>query len=200
MVEEQSVREKLLEAARKEFLSNGYAKASLRKICKDANVTTGALYFFFKNKEDLFTSVVTDTAKQLQLLVRRQTDDEINGRKTSIENESEFIEFLFRHREEFEILFEKAEGTPYAVYKKELCLLLKKGYEMFYEKFGGDDTYREIIDIVLQMRIQGYVALLRGGCDLDKAMKYVRLMAVYGDCGFEGMMKQLQSITKGSVQ
>ena len=33
-------------------------KASLRNICKEAGVTTGALYFFFKDKEDLFAALV----------------------------------------------------------------------------------------------------------------------------------------------
>ena len=54
MGDELETREKLLEGAMAEFSENGYMKASLRKICADAGVTTGALYFFFKNKNDLF--------------------------------------------------------------------------------------------------------------------------------------------------
>ena len=49
MGDELETREKLLESAMAEFSENGYMKASLRKICADAGVTTGALYFFFKN-------------------------------------------------------------------------------------------------------------------------------------------------------
>ncbi len=49
-------KENLLNVARKEFLEKGYQGASLRTICQKANVTTGALYFFFANKEDLFAS------------------------------------------------------------------------------------------------------------------------------------------------
>ena len=51
-------RNKLLKAARKEFIDKGYMNASLRAICKDAGVTTGALYFFFKDKDELFAEVV----------------------------------------------------------------------------------------------------------------------------------------------
>ncbi|MBQ2464886.1 MAG: TetR/AcrR family transcriptional regulator, partial [Treponema sp.] len=53
-----STKEKLLEAAKNEFMQNGFLKASLRTICKNAGVTTGALYFFFHDKEDLFDSIV----------------------------------------------------------------------------------------------------------------------------------------------
>ena len=44
----------LIKAARSEFIEKGYINASLRSICKKAEVTTGAVYFFFKDKDDLF--------------------------------------------------------------------------------------------------------------------------------------------------
>ena len=43
-----------------EFLEKGFMKASLRSICKKAGVTTGALYFFFEDKDDLFASLVQE--------------------------------------------------------------------------------------------------------------------------------------------
>ena len=58
MKDEKETREKLLASARQEFLEKGYMQASLRSICKNAGVTTGALYFFFQDKEDLFTQLV----------------------------------------------------------------------------------------------------------------------------------------------
>ena len=63
MGDELETREKLLESAMAEFSENGYMKASLRKICADAGVTTGALYFFFKNKNDLFKAIVDEPLK-----------------------------------------------------------------------------------------------------------------------------------------
>ena len=49
MKDEKETREKLLASARQEFLEKGYTQASLRSICKNAGVTTGALYFFFQD-------------------------------------------------------------------------------------------------------------------------------------------------------
>lgn len=53
MSEQSATKANLIDAAKKEFLDKGYEKASLRKICADADVTTGAMYFFFKNKQRL---------------------------------------------------------------------------------------------------------------------------------------------------
>ena len=51
---ENAVRSRLLEAGKEEFRDRGFLKASLRAICKKADVTTGALYFFFESKAALF--------------------------------------------------------------------------------------------------------------------------------------------------
>ena len=62
-------RQKLIDSAKKEFFENGFAKASLRKICTNAGVTTGALYFFFKNKDDLFSAIVAPPLIKLKELL-----------------------------------------------------------------------------------------------------------------------------------
>lgn len=61
MKQDKETRNKLLESARREFMEKGYMNASLRNICKNAGVTTGALYFFFKDKADLFEALSKDT-------------------------------------------------------------------------------------------------------------------------------------------
>ena len=55
--DEKETKRRLLESAKKEFLEKGYLQASLRNICKNAGVTTGALYFFFEGKEALFAEL-----------------------------------------------------------------------------------------------------------------------------------------------
>lgn len=48
----------LLEAAFREFLEKGYLKTKLEEIAARAGVTRGALYWHFKNKEDLLDSLI----------------------------------------------------------------------------------------------------------------------------------------------
>ena len=56
--ERAATRDELVRTATDEFFARGYSGASLRQICARAGVTTGALYFFFKNKQDLLKSVI----------------------------------------------------------------------------------------------------------------------------------------------
>lgn len=62
---------RLIEAASREFAARGYDGASLRQICASAGVTTGALYFFFRNKEDLFRTVVEPVVEPLRVMLGR---------------------------------------------------------------------------------------------------------------------------------
>ena len=47
-VPDHSIDPRIFESARKEFLENGFEKASLKAICEGAGVTTGALYKRYK--------------------------------------------------------------------------------------------------------------------------------------------------------
>lgn len=57
---EQTTQEKILYAAKAEFLEKGFPKASLRTIVKEAGVTTGALYGYYGSKEALFDALVEE--------------------------------------------------------------------------------------------------------------------------------------------
>ena len=55
----EETRTRLLQAAAQEFYARGFSGSSLRQICQNAQVTTGALYFFFDGKDDLFEAVIS---------------------------------------------------------------------------------------------------------------------------------------------
>lgn len=87
----EETKEKLLKAGKAEFLEKGFLGASLRNICKNADVTTGALYFFFKDKEDLFDSIVKDFADQAVSILKEHLAAEksmfaADGTIASLEN------------------------------------------------------------------------------------------------------------------
>jgi AcrR family transcriptional regulator len=59
--------ETILQAARDEFLKKGYQGATMRDIARRAKVTTGALYFHFPGKDELYGRICE---KILELHVR----------------------------------------------------------------------------------------------------------------------------------
>ncbi len=63
----QEKQEKVINAAVAEFARNGYQKASLNIIVRDAGISKGSLYQYFRNKEELFVFIFS----RFTLLVKK---------------------------------------------------------------------------------------------------------------------------------
>jgi TetR/AcrR family transcriptional regulator len=60
------VQQKIFDAAANVFAEEGYHYASISNICRQANISNGALYKYFKNKETLFLAVVDYSVKLVE--------------------------------------------------------------------------------------------------------------------------------------
>ncbi len=58
--ERDTVRRKILNAARTLFLSDGYANVSMRKIADQIEYSPGAIYSYFQSKEDIFFALAEE--------------------------------------------------------------------------------------------------------------------------------------------
>jgi TetR/AcrR family acrAB operon transcriptional repressor len=66
-----ATRQALLDAALKVFSQKGYAAARLEDVAEQAGVTRGAVYWHFKNKADLYNTLVSETLGGIQRVVDR---------------------------------------------------------------------------------------------------------------------------------
>lgn len=67
----EDTRQSLLRAAKDAIWEKGYDAAGLREVCNRAEVTTGALYFFFRGKEDLFRQMLKPVARTIMEFMRK---------------------------------------------------------------------------------------------------------------------------------
>lgn len=126
MKQDKETKNKLLASARTEFLEKGYIGASLRNICRNAGVTTGALYFFFKDKADLYESLVKDTVNTIYTVMKEHFAGEHEQAEAGafnhvaevdaskdVEDTKRVIHFMYEHRDEVLMLLTKSQGSPY---------------------------------------------------------------------------------------
>ena len=57
-------RRQILDGARRAFLANGFDAASMNEIAREAGVSKGTLYVYFKSKEELFEAIVEAQCRQ----------------------------------------------------------------------------------------------------------------------------------------
>ena len=63
-------RERILEAAAKEFTAHGYDGASLNRILDDAGISKGAAYYYFDDKADLYATTILHYSQELMADLR----------------------------------------------------------------------------------------------------------------------------------
>ena len=120
----------ILASARKEFLENGYAAASLRTIASNADVTTGALYRHFKDKDALFSALVGDTVDDVKKLIENAGEEEVEfilgGFITSLKASpldnvfDKLVDFIYEKFDVFTLLLTKAAGSSYENFLQEM--------------------------------------------------------------------------------
>ena len=143
-------RKRILKCAEKEFLEQGFAKANLRKIAKDAKATTGALYNYFNNKEVLFDALVKQPAdtlldafikmhqqmKQPAKDISKQSMEKQSGSNTDL-----VLDYIYENFTAFKLIFCRAEGTDYAAYIDKLAKIEEDAFRrMLSNPPGGNKT------------------------------------------------------------
>src|ERR1700686_5401720 len=107
----------ILAAARIVFAEYGYAQASMRAIARQAGISVGGLYLYFKNKEDLYLTFMQDWMDNL----KDRTQDALLKLDNPVEAITAFI----------------AIGIDFAKTHKEIISL--QGRELGFS-FGSDFT------------------------------------------------------------
>ncbi|WP_428262973.1 TetR/AcrR family transcriptional regulator [Haliangium sp.] len=62
--ERQARRRRIQQAARTVFGERGYAKTSIEQVARQATLSVGAIYLYFRSKEDLYLSLIEDTLER----------------------------------------------------------------------------------------------------------------------------------------
>ncbi len=176
-------KEKLIRCAEDEFAEKGYSKASLRTICKNADMTTGALYFFFKDKDDLFSAVVGDALKELTYIIQthyqlENTKDElVDDGEDDVRATREIIAVLYRHRREFDILLNKAQGSSLENIAEKITLITRDHHVALVDRLSRGRWNREnagvLIDWMSHALIDAFVFAFKSYDKEEEAGKFV---------------------------
>lgn len=92
-------KQKILEAAQTVFAEQGYVQASMRTIAQAAGISVGGLYLYFKNKEELYLTLIQAWMDNLNGSTRealQKVDDPGESLKAFI---TISIDYAKRHKE-----------------------------------------------------------------------------------------------------
>ncbi len=81
--ERQARRRRIQRAARTVFAEKGYAKTSIEQIAREATLSVGAIYLYFRSKEDLYVSLLEETLELFEgemTQIRNRTDLKVDDK------------------------------------------------------------------------------------------------------------------------
>lgn len=204
MKKDNETRENLLKSAKKEFMEKGFTSASLRNICKNAGVTTGALYFFFKDKEDLFASLVQEPLDKLVQVMNSHFKDELEQSELNlakvedfgddIEVSKEIVHFMYQYYDEFQLILVKSQGSRFENCIDWFVEVSEKHYRVLADKMTEYMHAPRLDDYMIHwlahMQVDVFVHLLTHEKTEEEAMKHIEPIIYYIISGWIGLFQR----------
>jgi AcrR family transcriptional regulator len=110
-------KKKIVEAAGEIFSSKGYAAANMRDIAQAAGTSVGGVYLYFKNKEELYTSLISEKRSNLGGMIETSSSQA----RTAAEALSAFVklylDYALKHKE-FILLHIREHGFAFGLEEK----------------------------------------------------------------------------------
>lgn len=121
--------EQIMAAAWQEFLTYGFADASMRRIAAAAGMSAAGLYKHFPGKEEMFSALVEPAFQGLMALYRQEETAEREALEAGIVTEKWqyggearlAMTYIYDHLDAFRLLICKSQGTRYETFLHDLA-------------------------------------------------------------------------------
>lgn len=187
----------ILAASQKEFLTYGYEKASLRRIAREASVTTGAIYVHFSGKEALFdalTKEVTDRFVEMYRVAYDKFNDppikqQFQALSMFDESIPMLINFIYDHFTVFKLFLccnQAERGGQYigrlsGISEQAVQLVIEKMAAAGYQKPTLDIDLIHILTSSLLQQVKNMIAL---DIPRERALEYTKMMGTFWRAGW----------------
>lgn len=194
--------ENILNASRKEFLANGFRGASLRNIAREAGVTTGAFYGYFKSKEQLFDALV---AEPYNMIVKKFREAQDAFSSLPVEEQPKhmadisgscmdwMVHYIYEHFDTFKLLLCCAEGTRYENFIHSMVEIETQATHRFLSVLRQLGSAAKEIDpklehILISGLFSAFFEIVIHDMPEDRAIEYVRELREFYTAGWQKIM------------
>ena len=178
----------IMKSGKAAFLECGFEGASLRDICANAGVTTGALYSNFKDKDALFCAIVEDDLSDYNELY-----DGLLGRLTAHvaregDSERTIMDYVIEHRDLFKLLFDCAKGSSYESFKEDLLAKFDRTYQEFFDSYATEPVDPRVVQTVVRMKFAQYCEMIYSDFDRQTVWLITDRIGDFTKAGFEALL------------
>ena len=146
--------EQIMAAAWQEFLTYGFADASMRRIASSAGMSAAGLYKHFPSKEEMFSALVEPAFQGLMALYRQEETMEREALEAGVvtekwQNGGEArlaMEYIYDHLDAFRLLICKSQGTRYESFLHDLAVEEEKTTMAMMDLLKANGGHVNVVD------------------------------------------------------
>ncbi len=153
------IKNKIISVAEDVFYQKGFEQSTMRQIASAVGISVSNLYLYYKNKEDIFYSVMDGFYRYLIKDIMHLLDHDDKEIISDVEIRKMVEKMILADQRKFIILAEKSQGTKYEGFKKQLIDLL---YQHMKEQVNWElvqDTF--ILFILAKSFIEGIIEIAK---------------------------------------
>ncbi|MCT4604916.1 MAG: TetR/AcrR family transcriptional regulator [Marinisporobacter sp.] len=197
----EKIKENIDQAALTVFAKKGYRGTKISDIAKEAGISVGNIYRYYKSKDDIFYTVVPENfAESIRSLLVEKVSAIKEKKFEFIEDNNEFwllnnefIRFIVKNRERILIIFHNNKGTKYENAKEEAVYFIvrtvKNCYRVQYDQFVDVNKDDFAMKIIYENLIHMTLRILEEAKTVEEVMKHLKSINVYHMFGITGLLK-----------
>lgn len=189
--------ERIVAAAKDEFLTYGFENASMRRIAANAGIAASGLYKHFPNKEEMFAHLVQPMLDEFFVLYRQKEQEEHDaieqvGAAAAFLNEDALytMEFIYDHLDAFRLLVCCSQGTRYENYAHKLAELEEESSLKYIEALRRHGEHvpafeRKEFHLLVSANVEAVLQPIRHGFTRKEAMHYAATINTFFSKGWK---------------
>lgn len=190
--------EQIIAAARDEFMTYGFADASMRRIASAAGMSAAGLYKHFPSKEEMFAALVEPACRGLMALYRQEETAERsalqNGTLTEKwENGGEAklaMTYIYDHLAAFRLLICKSRGTRYESFLHDLAVEEEKTTVTMMDMLKAqgmkiNSVREEELHLLVTANVNAVFQAVEHGFSREEAMHYADTLDAFFSSGWQ---------------
>jgi len=165
-----NTKQKIIDSAIDLFSKDSYGKVSVAQICKNAKISNGIIYNYFRNKEELFTYLLEETSNRIKKQFKKIEGEEIQDRL-----ESFILLNIEITKKEFPLIRVYREGQyKFIEYEQKLRKVYLEALKVVYRRDLKELEYLFIISGIRYINI----SFVKRGIELDE--KFLSHILLHG--------------------
>ena len=197
--------DRILDAARSEFLENGFENASLRKIAAAADVTVGAIYTRYQTKDALFCALVQPLVERIGTAFTAirssyydtppSLDPEHMAQSMQVESEA-ILHLLFDDYDRAVLLLCRSTGSSLESFLDGIIEQKIRETLVFFQAAGVVDPDVRVLRLLIGGQFHMYFQIIRSGYDLSAAKELMQAAILYHTGGWLALFRSQEAQKK----